>query len=167
MLKVAAIQPPKAKDTSEDKVTEFKFNMNQFNITNKVDLFKKTSELICSNLIIVSIAKDRMQKDYKKLENKLKTRVVKKKAIQIKKIELENKILQISKENADDALNKVISEKEDEIQSLKKKLKPPHDSSVETVEFNIVLEEKQNLETELQNTKGRIGIGNSTFKGTG
>ena len=62
----------------------------------------------------------------------------------------------MSKGNANDALNKVISEKEVEIQILKKKLKLPHDSHVETTELKIVLEEKQNLESELQNTKAMV-----------
>ena len=142
MLKVAIIQPLKAKGTSEDKVTEIKFNMNQFSISDKFDTFKQTSELICSNLISALVAKDRLQKDYKKLENKLKTEAAKKKAMQIKKIELEKKVLQVTKGNADDALNKIILEKEAKIQNLKKKLKLPHDSSMETVELKVVLEEK-------------------------
>ena len=116
--------------------------MNQFSISDKVDLFKQTSELIWSDLISASVAKDRMQKHYKKLENKLKTEVVEKKAMHIKNIELEKKVLQITKGNADDALNKIILEKEAEIQNLKKKLKLPHDSPVETVQIKVVLEEK-------------------------
>ena len=40
MLKVDIIQPLKAKGTSEDKVIKIKFNMNQFSISDKVDLFK-------------------------------------------------------------------------------------------------------------------------------
>ena len=39
---------------------------------------------------------------------------------------------------------------------MKKKLKLPHDSHVETTELKIVLEEKQNMESELQNTKGTV-----------
>ena len=156
ILKVAIIQPSKAKNTLEDKVTEIKFNMNQFSIGDKVDLFKKTSELICSHLISASVAKDRLQKAYKKLENKLKIEVVEKKAMQIKKIELEKKASQITKGNAYDELNKIIFEKEAEIQNLKKKLKLPHDSHVETTKLKVILEEKQNFETELQNAKRMV-----------
>ena len=54
-------------------------------------------------------------------------------------------------------MNKVILEKETKIQSLKKKLKLPHDSHVETTKLKIVLKEKQNLESELQNTKAMVG----------
>ena len=63
----------------------------------------------------------------------------------------------MSKGNADDALNKFVSGKEAETKSLKKKLKLPHDSHVEIDELKIVLEEKQNLESELQNTKAMVG----------
>jgi len=111
MLKVVVIHPSKAKDASKDRVTQFKFNMNQFSVSDKVDLFKQTSEVICSDLISALVRKDRLQRDYKKLENKLKTEVVEKKVIQIKKTELEKNILQVSKGNANDALNKVVSEK--------------------------------------------------------
>ena len=44
-----------------------------------------------------------------------------------------------------------------EIHSLKKKLKIPHDSHVETAELKVVLQEKQALENELQDTKAIVG----------
>lgn len=103
------------------------------------------------------MAKDRLQKDYKKLENKLKTEEAEKKAMQVMKIELEKKVLQITKGNADDSLNKIIVEKEVEIQNLKKKLKLPQDASVETIELKVVLEEKKILQAKLQNAKAMLG----------
>ena len=155
-MKVAIIQPFKVKNVLEDKVTEIKISMNQFSISDKVDMFKHRSELICLDLISASVAKDRLQKDYKKLENKLKTKVAEKKVIEIKKIELEKKVLQITNGNADIPLNRIILEKEVGIQNLKKKLKLPHDSHVETIELKVVLEEK-NLETKFQNAKAMVG----------
>ena len=110
------------------------------------------------SLINTSVTKDKLQRDYKKMENKLKTKNVEKKALQIKKTELEKKVLEITRGSGSDTLNKIISEKETKIQSLKKKLKLPHDSHVETTELKIDLEEKQNLESELQNTKAIVGI---------
>ena len=86
MLKVAIIQPSKAKNVSKEKVTEIKFNMNQFSISDKVDLFKQTSELICLDLISASVAKYRLQKDYKKLENKLKTKLRRRKRFRSKRL---------------------------------------------------------------------------------
>ena len=47
-MNIAVIQPSKIGDILSDKVIEFKCNMSQFNVTNKVHLFKQTSELTCS-----------------------------------------------------------------------------------------------------------------------
>ena len=48
--------------------------MSQFSIVDKVDFFKQTSELICSDLINTSASKEKLQRDFRKLENKLKTK---------------------------------------------------------------------------------------------
>jgi len=59
--------------------------MRQFSIVDKVDLFKKTSEMVCSHLIRTFVSKEKIQRDYRKLENKLKTEQVEKNALQVKK----------------------------------------------------------------------------------
>ena len=43
------------------------------------------------------------------------------------------------------------------MQSLKKNLKIPHDAHVETTELKVVLQKKQVLESELQDTKAIVG----------
>ena len=40
LMKIAVIQPPIAGDPQTKKVIEFKHNMSQFNIVDKVDFFK-------------------------------------------------------------------------------------------------------------------------------
>ena len=76
---------------------------------------------------------------------------------------MEKKIVEISKGKGNETLNSLISlnslilEEDAKIQSLKKKLKLPHDAHVETVELKVVLQEKQDLESELQNTKAMVG----------
>ena len=47
--------------------------MNQFSVVDKVDFFKQTSEFICSNLISTSVSKDKLVRDFKKLEGKINT----------------------------------------------------------------------------------------------
>ena len=54
-------------------------------------------------------------------------------------------------------MNKIVQEKEAEIQNLKKQLKLPSESVVQTVELKTVLQEKEVLHTELQNTKAIVG----------
>ena len=70
---------------------------------------------------------------------------------------MEKKIKEISKGKGKETLNSLILEKDAKIQSLKKKLKIPHDSHVDTVELKVVLQGKQTLETELLDTKAIVG----------
>ena len=82
---IALIQPPKAGDMLNENIIEFKFNMGQFSVVDKVDLFNQTRELICSNLISTYVSKDKLQRYLKRLENKLKTKSAEKKALLIEK----------------------------------------------------------------------------------
>ena len=54
-------------------------------------------------------------------------------------------------------MNKIVEEKEAEIQNLKKQLKLPAESDVQIVELRTILQEKEVLQTELQNTKAIVG----------
>ena len=81
MMKIVVIQPTTTGDVQNKKITEFKLNMNQFSVVDKVDFLKKTSELIYSNLINTIVWKDKLFRDFKKLEGKLKTEQAKKKAL--------------------------------------------------------------------------------------
>ena len=108
-MRIAVIKPPKVGDMLNEKITEFKFNMGQFSVVDKVELFKQTSELICSDLISTFVSKDKLQRDFKRLENKLMTESAKKKALLIKKKKLEKKIKEISKGKGKETLNNLIS----------------------------------------------------------
>ena len=65
-MKIIVIQPLLSGDISTEKVTKFKLDMNQFSVVDRVEFFKQASELICSNLINVSITKEKLQRDYKR-----------------------------------------------------------------------------------------------------
>ena len=86
LMRIAVIQPPKAGDMPTEKIIEFKLNMGQFSVIDKVDMFKQTSEIICFDLISTSVSKDKLQRDFKRLENRLKTESAEKKALLIKKL---------------------------------------------------------------------------------
>ena len=90
---------------------EFKLNMNRFSVVDKVYFFKQTSELISSNLISTTISKDKLFRDFRKLEGRLKTEHDEKKDLQIKKIELEKKIVEINQGAGNESMNKIIQEK--------------------------------------------------------
>ena len=113
--------------------------MSKFSIVDKVDLFKQTSELICSALISTYVSKEKLQIDLRKLENKLRTEQAEKKALQIEKTEWEKNIVEVNKETGNNTLNSLLEEKDAEIQNLKKNLKMPHDSHVQTDKLKTVL----------------------------
>ena len=54
-------------------------------------------------------------------------------------------------------MNKIAQEKEVEIQNLKKQLKLPSEGVVQTMELKTILQEKEVLQTKLQNTKAIFG----------
>ena len=66
-MRIAVIKPPKVGDMLNEKITEFKFNMGQFSVVDKFDLFKQTSEMICSYLISTFVSKYKLQRDFKRL----------------------------------------------------------------------------------------------------
>ena len=112
---------------------------------------------MCSYLINTFVSKDKLQRDFKKLENKLKTEQAEKKDLQINKVELEKKIMEVNKEAGNIIVNTLIEEKDVEIQNLKKNIKMPHEAHVQTAKLKIVLQEKEILENELQNNKEKVG----------
>ena len=75
----------------------------------------------------------------------------------MKKAELEKKIVEINQGNTLEAMNKMVEEKEVEIQNMKKQLKLPVESHVQTIELKTTLQEKEDLQTELHNTKAIAG----------
>lgn len=123
--------------------------MNRFTVVDKVEFFKQTSELIYSNLIITTVSKYKLFRDFRKLEGRLKTEQAEKKSLQIKKTELEKNIVEINQGAGNEATNKIAQEKEAQIQNLKKQLKLPSEGVLQTMELKIVLQEKEVLQTKL------------------
>jgi hypothetical protein len=119
MMKITVIQSTTVGDAQNKKIMEFKLNMNQFSVVDKVDFFKHTSDLICSNLINTTVSKDKLFRYFKKLESRLKAEPTKKKALQIQKTELEKKIVETNKGARNEDMNTIIQGKDVEIQNLK------------------------------------------------
>ena len=112
MMKIVVIQPTTVGEAQKKKIIEFKLDMNQFNVVDKVDFFKQANELICSNLISAIVSKDKLFRDFRKLEGRLKIEQAKKKALQIKKTELERNIVEINQRKGIEVMNKIVQEKE-------------------------------------------------------
>ena len=89
--------------------------MNQFSVIDKVDFFKQTSDLICSNLINTIVSNYKLFREFKTFEGKMKSEQDEKKYLQIKKIDLQKKIVEINQEVGNEAMNKTVQEKEGNI----------------------------------------------------
>ena len=76
------------------------------------------------------------------MDNKLKTEAAEKKALQIKKAELDKKILEQNKETGSNNMTLLLQERDTEILNMKKKLKIPNDGHLQTTELKTILEEK-------------------------
>ena len=122
-MKIAVIESSSTSGLPSENVIEFKLDIGQFNVMDRVDFFKQTSELICSDLVNVSISKKKLQNNFKKLESKLKTEIAKKKALHIKKTELEKKIVELNKDSGNEVITSLLHEKDVEIQALKEETK--------------------------------------------
>ena len=140
-MKIIVIKPSSTSGLFSEKVTKFKLDMSQFNVMGRVDFFKQTS----ANVVNVFISKEKLQKNFKKLESKLKTETAENKALQIKKIDLEKKIIEMNKDRGNEVITSLLQEKDIEIQALKNKLKIPHDADVQIIELEIVFQEKKTL----------------------
>lgn len=138
--------PSSTSDLPKEKIIEFKLNISQFSVLDRVGFFKQTSELICSDLINVSVSKENIKRDFRKLESKLKTKTAEKKSLQIKKTQLEKNILECNKDPSNQEITSLMQEKDIEIQALKKKLKMPHETHVQTAKLKTTLQQKESLE---------------------
>ena len=108
LMKIVVIQPTTIGEAQKKKIIEFKLKTNQFSVFDKVDFFKQTSELICSNLISTIVSIEKLFRYFKKMEGKLKTEQTEKKALQIKKTNLEKNIVEITQGARNEAMNKIV-----------------------------------------------------------
>ena len=65
--------------------------------------------------------------------------------------------MEINKGVGNDLTNTLTQEKDVKIQNIKKQLKLPHEGPVQTIELKTILQEKEVLQNELQNTKAIVG----------
>ena len=112
-------------------------------------------------MIATSVSKDKLFRENKKLQDKVKSQNTEKRALQIKKDQLEKKLLEQSKQSGDNNLTLLIQDKDVEISSLKKKLKIPQEAYVQTSELKTVMEEKESLQKKLIDSQANYTVCNN------
>ena len=118
---------------SDKKVFEMKVKMDKISVPKKIQLHKQTGDVIYSDLLHATMKITKLQFLLDKMEIQLKHEKVENKAnwIQIKK--LEGDIIKLGTEpNNMQATKKVLEDKDNTIQMLKKKLKVPNTEHVQS-----------------------------------
>ena len=118
---------------SDKKVSEMEVKLDKISVPDKIQLHKQTVDVIYSNFLDAIVKVTRLQSLVGKMEVQLKHKKVENKSnlIQIKKLQGDIIILGTEPNNVQ-ATKKLLEEKDNTIQVLKKKLKVPnteHDQS--------------------------------------
>ena len=129
---------------SDKKVSEMEVKLDKISVPDKIQLHKQTRDVIYSDLLHATVKVTRLQSLVDKIEIQLKHEKVENKAnlIQIKK--LQGDIISLGTEpNNVQAMKKLLEEKDNTIQVLKKKLKVPNNEHVQSSELFTLQEEKR------------------------
>ena len=128
---------------SHKKVSEMEVKLDKISVPDKIQLHKQTGEVIYSDLLHAIMKITKLQSLANKMEVELKHEKVENKAnlIQIKKLQGYVASLGIESGNMQETI-KLLEEKDNTIQVLKKKLKVPNAKHVQSSELFTLQEEK-------------------------
>ena len=124
---------------NDKKMSEMEIRLDKISIPDKIQLHKQTSDIIYSDLLQAMIRINKLQSLIDKLEIQLKHERVENKenAIQIKKLQTDI----VSSDNTQ-VVTRMLEEKDNALQVLRKKLKIPGFEHVQSSELLALQEEK-------------------------
>jgi len=141
---------------SDKKVSEMEVKLDKISVPDKIQLHKQTRDVIYSDLLHAIMKINKLQSLVDKMEVQLKHERVENKAnlIQIKK--LQGDVVSLGTEPGNmQATKKLLEEKDNTIQVLKKKLKVPNVEHVQSSELFTLQEEKEKIYQEMMDYKGK------------
>ena len=141
---------------SDKKVSEMEIRLDKISVLDKIQLHKQTGDIIYLDLLHAIMKINKLQALVNKMEFQLKHEKVKNKAnlIQIKKLQVDVKSMGSEPVNAQ-ATKKILEEKDNTIQVLKKKLKFPNVEHAQSPELFVLQEEKDKVYQEMIDYKGK------------
>ena len=137
-------------------MTEMEVRLDKISVPDKIQLHKQTSDIIYSDLLQAMMRINKLQILVDKLEVQVKHEKVENKAnaIQIKKLQADI-ISSGSEKYNTQAVRRMLEEKDNALQVLKKKLKIPSTEHVQSSELLALEEEKDKVHQEMMEHKGR------------
>ena len=141
---------------SDKKVAEMEVRLDKISVPDKIQLHKQTRDIIYSDLLHAMMKINKLQALVDKLEVQLKHEKVENKAnsIQIKKLQAD--VISSGDETGNtQAIRRILEEKDNALQVLKKKLKILSFEHVQSSELVALQEEKDKIHQEIMEYKGK------------
>jgi hypothetical protein len=132
----------------EDKVSEIKMHYENISASDKVKFHRNTNDMLYSDYLILSLRVSRLTTHTLKLEGQLRKEKTSNKACQTQVKRLESKGPQGVKSSSD--------EKDNIIQSMKKRLKMSSTENPQTTELTGLEQEKETFQQEALNYKAKV-----------
>jgi len=130
--------------------------LDKISVPNKIQLHKQTGDIIYSDLLHAMVRVNKLQVLVDKLEVQLKHEKVENKAnsIQIKKLQAD--LINSGNETGNtQAIKRLLEEKDNALQVLKKRLKIPSTEHVQSSELLALQEEKDRIHQDMMEYKGK------------
>ena len=129
--------------TVGNKVSEVKVNLENIPTTDIIHLNKETSDILNTRLLKATLQMSKLESSKIKTQDLLRKVRVENKALRVKFKKLQYESVEVDGQEDKGALaQKLLDEKEKEIQMLKKKLKIPSTQLIQTSELNEFEKEK-------------------------
>ena len=139
---------------NDKRMSEIEIRLDKISTPDKIQLHKQTSDILYSDLLQAMMTINKLQALVDKLEVQLRHEKVENKAnvVQVKKLQAD-----IASSDNTQAVKKLLEEKDNALQVLKKRLKMPGSEHVQSTEFLALQEEKDKLHQEMMEYKGKDG----------
>ena len=141
---------------SDKKMSEMEVRLDKISVPDKIQLHKQTGDIIYSDLLHAMMRVNKLQVLVDKLEVQLKNEKFENKAnsIQIKNLQVD--IISSGNETSNtQAIKRLLEEKDNAFQVLKKKMKIPSTEHVQSSELLALQEEKDRIHQDMMDYKGK------------
>ena len=140
-----------------NKVSEVNVNLEKIPTIDIIHFHRETNDIIYTRLLKSTLQVSKLESDKNKDHGLLWKEKVENKALRIKIKKLQEDLLKVNGQSDKGVVDqKLLNEKEKEVQVLKKKLKIPSTQLIHTSELTEFEKEKEALSTELSDCKAKL-----------
>jgi hypothetical protein len=160
-LNIAVLEPTTqtSKGVINYKVAKFSYDLNQIHLVDKMELHRKTGEMVCRDVIQASLGMKKLHNMSNKIKEQLRLEKLLTRTKQMRIEELENMMLKLRDDSKDiEPMQDLINTKNTEILTLKQQLNLTNVDHVQTPELKAVQQEKDQLVNQIIQMKAQIEL---------